>query len=239
MSTTGRLISAAFGGVCIGVGVGYIVAEKHLAAKFDDRLARETEEMREFYTIHRKKYPTPEAAVADLIPEPALTSDGVVERVAYHKIVKQYNSDEDPEEELAVEAEIVEGPDGTLMISEVMHHNIFNDKGDPSKPYIISEDEYVENEPEYEQSSLTYYEKDQVLTDHREDFIENSEMAVGTAFAVNFGHGSNDDNTVHVRNETLRMDFEIVKSEGSYRVDVLGEDEIPIERPSSRQRSGD
>jgi hypothetical protein len=222
------LLGVSISSMLIGAGTGYIVAEKKLAARFDKRLAEETEEMREFYTIHEKKYPTPQDAAADLIGATLLTvEEKETQRVEYHKIAKKYDSEDDPEEELAIEAEV--GP--------VLASNVFDEKTDRDRPYIVSQEDFMQNNLGYEQGQLTYYEKDKVLTDERETVIEDVDATVGEN-NIQFGIGSSDVNVVHIRNEKLRMDFELVRSEGSYAQEVLGLDEVPEQKPrlSARQR---
>jgi len=97
----------------------------------------------------------------------------------------------------------------------------------------------MENEPEFEQATLTYYEKGATLADFREDIIEDYDKIIGEEFMLSFGTGSSDENSVHVRNEFLKMDFEVVRSENSYEQDVLGVEENPIKNPSARQRRGE
>lgn len=242
-ATNARVVSAAIGGVLMGVGVGYIVANKRLSAEFEERLKRETAEMREFYTVHRKKYPTPEAAVQELVI-PNVAGEALVDyqgnngKTAYHKVTPK--DDVDPEEELAIQAEYGDNIIENVEVFEVtsVEHNIFESKPDQNNPYIIDQGTFMENEPEHEQSTLTYYAKDDTLTDEREELIDNVERVVGLDFKVNFGTGSSDERSVHVRNERLAMDFEIVKSDGAYAQEVLGVDEVPIETQRSRRQRG-
>lgn len=228
--TKSLLIATAAGisGLAVGGLVGYKVAEKRLASQFDERLEKETAEMRVFYTTVKKPYSTPEEAVKDLIPEPVnnvlVEYKGEAERVAYHKVVP---SEETPK------PEDFESFEGTEEAQEV-HQNIFTSP--PDHPYLITEEEFNQNETEFAQVSLVYYQKDDILTDTREDVIEDVEKTVGTVFKSNFGYGGADDNYVHVRNKKLRIDFEIVRNDGSYAEEVLGLDATPIERPSARQR---
>jgi hypothetical protein len=226
-----HLIATAVGvsSFVVGGTVGYKLAEKRLSDRFEERLARETQDMREFYTIHRKKYPNPSVAAAELIPGTLLTPEEIAtENVAYHKIVKGEGY---VTSEVVVEnAEVYEGKE--------IPQNIFDSRPDPDNPYIISQEDFMQNEGSFEQPTLTYYEKDDKLTDEREDLIDDVDKVVGLEFKVNFGEGSSDENTVHVRNERLRMDFEIVRSEGAYAVEVLGMDEVPMDTPRSRRQRG-
>lgn len=91
---------------------------------------------------------------------------------------------------------------------------------DTSRPFVVSLDEFYENEPEHTQHTVTYYEGDEVLADERDQVIEDITL-VGKA-NLTFGYLSNDPNVVYVRNNQKKMDFEIAKSEGKYAHEVLG-----------------
>lgn len=88
------------------------------------------------------------------------------------------------------------------------------------KPYVIHVDEYVADELGYEsQSTLTWYQADRILTDHRDVPIYDVAKTVGD---LQFGHGSLDPNIVYVRNEVLKSEYEVLRDPGSYEVTVLG-----------------
>lgn len=222
--------AAGVSGLAIGAFVGYKVAERRLSAQFDERLEKETAEMRTFYkAVPTKKFATPEEAVKELIPQNTqniLTAyqGSEVPKVAYNKIVKDIPDDPKPED--------FEPFEGTESDQEVIVKNIFQTERDPNKPYLISEEEFNQNDGEFNQINLMYYQKDDVLTDLHEDVVENAKETIGPDFKVNFGYKA-EENYVHVRNEKLQLDFEIVLHEGSYLEDVLGMD-APAERPSGR-----
>jgi hypothetical protein len=219
-----KIAGAATLGAGIGFAVGYKLAEKQLVSRFEERLDRETAGMKEFYTNVKKKYDTPEEAAAALIPQPGgVQEDPRVNtpKIQYNKIVKTEGYDGDP-------------PEGCEIENPVVHKNVFEEFQDPSIPYIITQDAFMANETGYEQSTLTYYVNGDTLTDERDDVIDNADDVIGKLSTANFGEGSSDPNTVHVRNEKLRMEFEICRSERSYEEDVLGQD--PSELPHQRAR---
>lgn len=93
---------------------------------------------------------------------------------------------------------------------------------DKTRPYVIHVDEYQGDEMGWDsQSTLTWYEKDSVLTDSHDHPIHNPNEVVG--LPLSFGHGSNDPNVVYVRNERLQAEYEILRDSGSYQEVVLGE----------------
>lgn len=211
MSRSLKVTGVAILGTGIGFAIGYKFAENRLGARFEERLEAETAGMREYYTNVKQKYDTPEEAAAALIPEEEVSEDPRARhhKVQYNKIVKEKYGD--PLDEFAEGCEI----------DEVVKKNVFEEQL-PGTPRIITQDEFMANETGYEQASLTYYANGGVLTDQRDEVIENVDDVAGTMFVVNFGEGSSDSNVVHVRNDKIFMDFEIVRSERSYNEDVLG-----------------
>lgn len=215
-------------GCGVGFVVGYKFAEKRLSDEFDRRLEKETAGMREFYQATKQPYATPQEAVAALVPPEVVQA----ERTAYHKIIKQENYAPKAE---GTEA-LVDLPDQPP--AAVINQNIFvKNERDPEIPYIISQDEFLENENGWQQITLTYYSQDNVLVDEREDPIEDIEAVIGEVALQNFGLQTSDARTVHVRNEKLGIEFEIVQNDGSYTKEVLGLDDPPPKLPSGRARS--
>jgi hypothetical protein len=227
------IVSAA-----VGLAIGYKVAEKRLTAQFEERLQNEEELMRVYFTTNTqvKKYKTPEEAVADLIPEEELNApeaEKVVDprerqqKVQYNKIVTEQKYD--PADHFD------EAEQGALAAEEVLvRKNVFNTPIDKSLPYVISQDDFMGNATGFDQATLTYY-SDGTLSDEKEDIIEDQRMTVGVSLDVRFGEESSDENTVHIRNESLRMEFEVVRSDRSYAEDVLGQGAVP-ETPQARLR---
>lgn len=106
---------------------------------------------------------------------------------------------------------------------------------DPNAPRIIHHDEFMQNLPDYQQSTLTYYERDDTLVDERDTPITDEDKLVGSDNLVRFGHGSKDQHVVYVRNPRLEIDFEITRSVGSYAQEVLGVDDSHLEHSAARR----
>lgn len=89
---------------------------------------------------------------------------------------------------------------------------------DPARPYIISPDNFGEM-PDYEQISLTYF-SDGVLTDENYYSLDEEDAAdmVGEDYSEHFGEYEED--SVFVRNEARKTDFEILLDQRRYS-DVL------------------
>lgn len=78
--------------------------------------------------------------------------------------------------------------------------------------YVISPDEFGEND-DYEEFSLTYY-ADQVLTDDNNDIIEDIEATVSYEALSHFGEY--EDDSVFVRNDIRKCDYEILLDHRKY-----------------------
>jgi hypothetical protein len=196
----------------IGLVSGYFFAKTRLEKKYAEELKKEIEYSKAFYAKMHKRdaYETPEKAVKELIPEEAvealLSYQGrETVRVDYHAISKGEQ----------VVKNIFSETSSTDIEREIANRT-------EEAPYIISLQEYQENENEYDQSTLTYYEADQVLADEKEEHIPNADDVVGDNNLPRFGHRSNDPDTLYVRNDALSMEFEIIRKTGKYKEIVLG-----------------
>ena len=83
---------------------------------------------------------------------------------------------------------------------------------DVDKPYVISPEEFDDHE-DYETVSLTYY-SDGVLTDERDNVIEDVEGTVGEDSLTHFGEY--EDDSVFVRNDDLKIDYEILADDRKF-----------------------
>ena len=99
-------------------------------------------------------------------------------------------------------------------------------KGDEAVdlPFVITPDEYGDFD-DYDLVSLTYY-ADGVLTDSADEPILNEDLDdfVGRDFANHFGEY--EDDSVFIRNDRLKIDYEILRDLRTYE-DVVG-------KPSSK-----
>lgn len=80
------------------------------------------------------------------------------------------------------------------------------------KPYVISPDEFGEFEA-YERISLSYY-ADQILADEDDEKVEDVDNVVGLESLTHFGEF--EDDSVFVRNDRLKCDYEILLDQRTY-----------------------
>lgn len=100
----------------------------------------------------------------------------------------------------------------------VKYSNIKENKGgdtdvNDEKPYRVIEPEEFGEEDGYERVSLTYY-ADGVLTDEMDEIVDDVEGTVGVDSLTHFGEY--EDDSVFVRNDTLKIDYEILKDQRKY-----------------------
>lgn len=80
------------------------------------------------------------------------------------------------------------------------------------RPYVISPAEF-DTEDDYEVYSLTYF-ADGTLVDEQNNPVENVDDMVGLSSLNHFGEY--EDDSVHVRNEAMQCDFEILRDLRNY-----------------------
>lgn len=87
------------------------------------------------------------------------------------------------------------------------------------EPFVLHRDEFLNSDTPYPQQTLTYYAGDEMLIDERDTPIYNIREVIGD---FRFGHGSGDPNVFYIRNNKRRVEYEIIREEGSYEDVVLG-----------------
>jgi hypothetical protein len=97
--------------------------------------------------------------------------------------------------------------------------------------YIVTHSEFHGDELEgYTSGTLTYYQGDDMLTDELGVPVVPYRKFVGSC--LNFGHGSGDPEIVYIRNETEKMEWEVILDTGRYEEEVLG---LTVEDDYARQ----
>lgn len=76
----------------------------------------------------------------------------------------------------------------------------------------------------YVQVQLTYYAGDDTLCDEADVILAGVDSLVGEENLAKFGYMTEDPNALYVRNERLQIDYEISRSAGTYKFEVLGEE---------------
>jgi hypothetical protein len=196
------IVLAMVGGFVGGFVVGYFAIKHHLEHHYVDLANEEIKDAKEYYE-----------SVADEKAHLTTVPDDGRERIFYNTL-RSYQGAVTTEEQSvhdtaqAVLQNIWRQDAGIEELTAVATPT-------SERPYVIPVHIFMSNDVGYSQETLTYYLGDQILSDDEDDVIEDIDATVGLRNLL-FGHLSNDENVVYVRNEILTLDFEICKSELSY-----------------------
>lgn len=137
---------------------------------------------------------------------------------AVSQVVKDNDFDEHmaerefPEEEFYSEEDLDEELD-----NEEKLESLRKAREDQKLPYPISAAEFHNTQQWYEKITLTYFEGNDVLTDDREDPIDNPEELVGIDYKNLFGMiDESEPDIVMIRNDSNGCDYEICRVPASY-----------------------
>lgn len=208
------VVGAALGGILIGFAGGFELAKRRLKTKYEKLAEKEIAEARAFYNRLNKEVATPQEAVEVVSPLVGEAADAML------RYQGQSVTEEDTEPDVTVDVNV-------NVFTENEPDEVFDLEREKlnrtsKAPYIISHEEFLEAEPEYNQVTLTYYEGDDTLVDEKDDPIPIPDDIVGEESLQRFGYGSDSSRSVYVRNDRLALDFEVVKSDGKFAHEVLG-----------------
>ena len=171
--------------VCLSVGIisGFIIADRIVAKKYQDRADEEIESVKQTF-------------------------------------LKMYKDAEDKNRKSEESAE-------KSIAARIINESGYSNYSEPDKkvsedpepaPYIIPPEMFGSNDA-YDTVSLTYY-KDKILADEDDEIIDNIDEIIGVESLNHFGEY--EDDSVFVRNEKRKTDYEILLDERFYS-DVIGE----------------
>lgn len=242
-------LAGATAGAALGV-VGYFMMKKRLEKQYEEQLNRELDEMRLFYARRNKEgaYATPEAAAEALGVTEATEAHASYKTTAGREEVSEGQlaalkermkrggpATDDPDVEVKVESNIFRN--GRSLAEFDLEQEQSKRAANPDVPFVISKDEYFEGEPSFVNTTVCWYEGDQILADERDVPVENVDALIGEDNLLRFGYGSDDPNIVYIRNTKNQVDFEVVRSTGEYANEVAGFGGTDINR--GRKDDGD
>lgn len=171
----------------LGAAAGSIVTWLLVKKKYEKQTHDDVQEVREYYA---EKYQDKKPVEDDILKK---TADAVKEQLKDIKAPEQLHWFDDS--------------------TKIDYANIVRDegytneeKGVGTAPYVIAPEEYGEAD-DYEMISLTSY-ADGVLADDWDEPVEDIANTVGADYASHFGEY--EDDSVFVRNERLKVDYEIL-----------------------------
>ena len=175
-------------GVATGVSVTYILIKKHFKKIADD----EIDTMREYFQNKRAEG----ANALEEEPDEAEVKEARDEHQEDKPNIREYAS-------LIKKENYTNYSDTTADKKKEVD--------DVEKPYVITPEEF--GELDYSTISLTYY-SDGVLTYESDELVEAVDDIVGADFAEHFGEY--EDDSVFIRNDRMKTDFEILVDKRNY-----------------------
>jgi hypothetical protein len=215
----GFFVAGAGIGIALGFAVGFRIAEKRVKTKYNKIAVDEISRMREHY-IQKTVAAQPKPPVDQIIIVEERNENGFTE--AEQQAIDEVNAKYPPDEE-----------EETIVVEEATQVNVFQADEEwnykyeiahrtKHTPYIIHLDEFKENAPEHDQTTYTYYEMDDVLSDSRDTTVNDIDGVIGLGNLGRWGHGSEDPEVVYIRNERLQLDVEVVRDRGSFSDTIHG-----------------
>lgn len=211
-----NVIVAGVASFSIGGALGYILGKKRTLSQF------EIIEPHEVTNVFPEEEELEEAAERTRLSLVIDAEDMEVIRQRGEQFVSERVKDELEEEETIIEVtEVTEGVRTTIFAEDDDDWNYEQEiaRRDRRVPYVIHRDEFYEDSEGLTQTTLTYYAGDDIMVDENDAPVYNYATVVGP---LRFGHGSNDPNTFYVRNENAKGEYEILRHEGLYSVEVMG-----------------
>lgn len=232
------IASAAAGGA-----VGFLVARSALEKHYQEQLKTEIDDARVYF---QQMYSTPtliaetpteeDEELLEGVREATDENDGMPDDLVGNALSAQrsYRAEYDTEPE-----------DPRVPPTPVIVNNIFTNAAPPGDevletlkaardtnfPYIITKEEFYENEPDHEQKKFTYWQGDDILVDDQEELhpIDDVERVAGEDNLANedWSASSGDEHVLYIRNETLDppLDLHVTRSTGRYAVEVMALDD--------------
>ena len=188
MNTTMSNAVAFTIGVATGASVTYILIKKHFKKIADD----EIDTMREYFQNKRAE----KTDALEEEPDEAEVKEARDEHQEDKPNIREYAS-------LIKKENYTNYSDATADKKKEVD--------DVEKPYVITPEEF--GELDYSTISLTYY-SDGVLTYESDELVEDVDDIVGADFAEHFGEY--EDDSVFIRNDRMKTDFEILADKRNY-----------------------
>lgn len=214
-------VSYFLGGVVVGAAVGFYFGYRWNKEKIKAEILKEAEvEIAEIREVYRQKTTAaqPKPSVDEVIEEKGYSAIQLEERPLKPPVPLVQEPFTRSKEPFAKRTEDGEKDkhDGWSFPYELSQRG-------SQRIYIIHQDEFTTNETEYQQATYTYYAGDNVLTDEHDTVLDNRENLIGDpVHLTRFGHGTDDDNVLYIRNVQLELEFEICRTPKSYEEEVLG-----------------
>lgn len=212
--TLGKSIALVVGGMLIGGGTATLILKKHYQRILEEEIAS----VKAAYKSETKTLKKQNIELLDVVTQPKSKdkplSENELLNISASKLISDQGYDGGVIEE--------EAPRFKMYDRTTDNFNPADEERSEEEPYVISLAEFSNDEEDFDKITIRYFEKDRTLVEELRSEALPLE-SVGEANLLRFGIGSQDESIVYVRNEKLKIDFEVVlDEEGSYTETVFG-----------------
>lgn len=207
------------GGVVVGSAATFLLIRDHFEKQKEEEIASVKESYSKTHGIvftENTKKDTEMAEKNTRIKAEMITNGNIISENRYSdkNRMTQYNLFSNPPDAKDIHNGIDEGEDLKV------------DPGGPkeglaSKPYVISPEEFINEQPYFDKITLEYYQDDVLCNAINEEIITDIDTAIGRDSLNHFGEYEED--VVYVRNEKWSTDYEIIFQHRPFAI-IPGED---------------
>ena len=190
----------------LGVAVGSVVTWRYVEKKYEQIAQDEIDSVKEVFSKREAEFT--ENTEARIKADNAKEKPSVIEYAARLRELGYTNYSD-------MKAAIQAGTFDDLFIGDYVDEKPEEVKKEPmsvDKPYVIAPEEFGDLD-DYETISLTYY-ADQILADDNDVIVDDVEDVVGFDSLNSFGEY--EDDSVFIRNDRLKCDYEILLDQRKY-----------------------
>lgn len=207
----GKNVGLLLVGVAVGASIGFYFGHRWNREKIKAEVFKEgEEEINKIREIYQQK-------TMAATPKPSV--EEVIEEKGYSKISEETRPLKAPVPITDFRGPALTRPEGR--VEKVWNYPEELSARTLEEPYVIHLEEFQGNESTYSQVTYTYYAGDDVLVGEDERPLPHADMIVGQT-NLKWGHGSNNNDVVFVRNDKLQLEMEICRVPTSYEEEVLG-----------------
>lgn len=161
-----------------------------------------------------------------------------------YKLISE-DLDEEFEEEFEEESNevVIESELNLIKLSNLSRKAPLQDLVRDYKPkavnIIVGHEEVLRSKLDYEYEQVSYYEKDNVFANDDEEVIPDPASLLGVDLTLPWGVGSDDPDTIYIRDDDREVFFQVTRYHGSYDSLVLGMPEVEEKPKRSRKKKTD
>lgn len=206
----------------LGGALGYLIAKKTLKEHYDALSQEEIDDVKSYFL---KKYGE---------------INGLTDTDTYRKVASKYSKPnlhdlatsgiEADDEELEEEDQEVDEEEKAAEEMEAKSNELAAEADPNKEPYLIDYQSFCKPSDVYDKVSLYYYRFDDVVCDVNDKVVEEPEDTLGWEYITELGRRT----TAFIRNEKLKIDYEIHSFSKSYNEEVKVKLETDTERKYRR-----